>query len=242
MKHHRLALLTFSLLASVATCPAATIVSYLDNTFGPEDITNNNDSLAYSVADLNIAASSLTKSITSDTDSAFSTGTGTFFAKATVVPSSGSSVSVSFNVSSQEGYTLDLTSLTYKFGGSNSGTSSTSYTANSSLYYSLDNFATAGTLVDSTSNSAITLAANNVINLGYSANMDLSSIAGLTSSETIAFRIVFTDTSVSGNVALRVDDIALTGAVVSTIPEPSTYAIVAGAFTLGLAGVRRRRA
>ncbi|MDF3056725.1 MAG: hypothetical protein K0R17_940 [Rariglobus sp.] len=242
MKHPRLALLASALLASAAICPAATVVSYLDNAFGAGDITNNSDSLAFSSANPGVTATGLTKSITSDTDAAFSTSTGTFFAKATAVPTSGSSVWVTFTVSVASGYTLDLTSLTFNFGGSNSGASSTTYTANSAVYYSLNNFATAGTLVGSTTNSPITLAASNVINLGYNVDLDLSSIAGLSSGETISFRVAFTDNSSSGNLSLRFDNLALNSVVVSTIPEPSTYAMIAGAFALGLVVVRRRRA
>lgn len=241
MNSPRLVMLAAGLLASAATSSADTIVSYLDNPFASGNITNSNDSLDYSAAAPNVTASVLTKSITNDSDAAYSTGTGTFFAKVSVVPSSGNTAWLTFNVSVHEGYTLDLASLAFKFGGSNSGASSAAYTANCSLYYSLNNFATAGTLVGSTANSAITLAANNVINLGYSADMDLSSIAGLAGGEAIAFRIFFTDDSGSGNLSFRLDDIALTGTVAaSAIPEPSVCAIVAGALVLGLATARRR--
>ncbi|MFH1499357.1 MAG: PEP-CTERM sorting domain-containing protein [Verrucomicrobiota bacterium] len=243
MKLHRSIILASGLAVVASTASAATIVSYLDNAFTSGNITNSNDSLAYSSADLNVAASALTKSIANDTLSAFSTATGTFFARADNVPDSGGSAWVTFNVSVAEGYSLDLASLTFDFGGSNSGGSPASYTANSAVYYSLDNFATAGTLVGSTSNTdPLTLASGNVINLGYNANLDLSSISGLSSGETIAFRVTFTDNSTSTNISLRVDNIALTGTTASNIPEPSSLAVIAGAFTLGLVVVRRRRA
>ncbi len=245
MKPHRIVLLAAGLVATIATCSAATVVSYLDNAFTSGEITNSNDSLAFSLADPHVTASALTKSITSDTQNGFSIATGTFYANTAAVPATEPTApGLTFNVSIQEGYNLDLTSLSFKFGGSNSGGSSTTYTANASVYYSFNNFATAGILVSTTSNSALTLAANNVINLGYTPDMDLSSIAGLTgltSNDSVAFRIVFTDSSGISNISLRVDDVVLNGAV-STIPEPSTYALVVGALTLGLAVVRRRRA
>lgn len=239
MNNHRIALLAAALLAAAAPASAAPIATYLDNAFVAGDITNNNDSLAHSYVASNVTASALTKSIANDSDAAFSTATGTYFAKATVTPASGTSNALTFSVGAQEGYTLSLTSLTFNFGGSHSVSSSTTYIANAALYYSFDNFATAGTLVGSTDNTALTLPASPAMNLGYAASLDLTSFAGLTSSQPISFRLYFTDNSTSGNVSLRVDDIALNGTVASQIPEPSAYALVSGALALGLVGTRR---
>lgn len=243
MTPRRLVLLSVALFASAATGSADTVASYLDNAF---TATSSTLSIAASSVDSNTTASSITRSLTATTGTVgFSQGTGTFFTRSDLVPSSGATVYLSFNVSPQAGYDLDLTSLTFKFGGSNSGGSSVTYFANTELYYSLNNFTTAGILIGSTSNTTanqLTLASGSVINTGYTANFDLSSIAALSSSENIAFRIAYTDNSASSNITFRLDDVALNGTVASAIPEPSAYAIIAGVLTLGLVVVRRRRA
>lgn len=244
MKYPRLALLTAGLLASVATGSADTIVSYLDNAFTSANITvtATGSSLAYSAADSNITASSLTDAINpaTATDSDFSTGTGTFFAKANVVPSSPGTGTpwLTFNVQANTGYSLDLTALMFKFGGSTGSGTVTNYTPTYTVSYSLNNFATAGTQVG-TGSATFSISTTNTTDLSYSANIDLSSIGGIASSETVAFRIALSDNSTSTNVSYRVDDLVLTGAV-SAIPEPSVYAIIAGAFALGLVLVRPR--
>ena len=104
--------------------------------------------------------------------------------------------------------------------------------------YSFDNFATAGTSVG-TGSATLTLAFGTT-DISNTASIDLSSIAGIASSQTVAFRISLSDNSSSGNISYRIDDLALTGTVVSAIPEPSSCVSIAGALVLGLVLVRRR--
>lgn len=245
MKPHRLVILTASLLASFATCPAVTLVSYLDNAFTAGNITNSGTSLAYSAVSANITASTLDDKTNPATasDADFSIASGTFFAKSSVIPvNSGDSATpwLTFNIRANTGYTLDLASLTFKFGGSNAnGSGSVNYTPAYSVSYSFNNFATAGTSVGT--GSAPLSIPFGTTNLSNTATVDLSSITGIAGTQTITFRISLSDNLNSGNTAYRLDDLALAGTV-SAIPEPSAFALAAGSLALGLVLMRRRRA
>ncbi len=138
-----------------------------------------------------------------------------------------------FSFTAANGYQLSLTSLTLKVAGSNTAPNTLA------VYYSANGFASA-TLADT--NKTIT-ATNNATpnNFTYT----LSSVTG-TSFE---FRIYgFGATGVdgtsgsSGSGSLRFDDIIVNGSLTATaVPEPSTYAALAGLAALGAGWWRRRR-
>lgn len=241
MKPLRCVFLAASLLAPFAACPAATLVSFLDNAYTAGDVVGN--SVAYSATDPNVTASTLTHAITG---AGFSTSTGTFFVASSLINTNGGTGGsttpwMTFSISAQPGYTLDLTSLTFKYGGSLSTgqTAVPTYTPGYTVYYSTDNFATAGTAVG-TGNGSISLSSGQM-KLTNNAVIDLSSYSGISSAQTVSFRISIYDNVFNANLAYRLDDIVLSGTSVSQIPEPSAYVLVAGALAFGLVLVRRRR-
>jgi hypothetical protein len=138
-----------------------------------------------------------------------------------------------FTISAEAGYKLNLSSLSFYYGYSNtSGTISGSATfdVRSSAVNDYGTSIWSGSL--------------NVVN-STSPNWTLASI-GLSAVsyqglDTVSFRIYLNDgANTSTNSQLRIDTVALSG-VSSNIPEPSTYALVAGVGGLVGAGFRRRR-
>ncbi len=249
MKPHRLAVLSLALLASAATGCAATLVTYLDNPFTVV-ATDGYPSVGASSVDANVTASMLVNAVSAgsaNTNANFSTTTYNAYAKSNLVSGGGGTPSstswLTFNVSANDDYELNLTSLTFKFGGSNANTSgSVSYTPAYTVSYSYDNFETAGIVpaTGGTGSASLTIAFG-TSNVANTATIDLSSIGGIASSETITFRIALSDNLNTQNVSCRVDDLVLAGTVAaSSVPEPSTYAIIAGALALGLVVARRR--
>ena len=79
----------------------------------------------------------------------------------------------------------------------------------------------------------------NTVPKDYSA--DLGSLGAIASGDTRHFRIYLqTPTS---NQGIAFDDIVINGTVSATaVPEPSSFALLAGAAFLGFAALRRRRA
>lgn len=131
-----------------------------------------------------------------------------------------------FSVTINEGYALDVTSLSFELGRTNAGPTL------AAIQYSLNNFATPGTTI--LQDFAITSTGANAL--------DTSSIgddllpAGMIS-DSIAFRIWGYNAPSTGN--FRINDVVLTGNV-SAVPEPGTVAAWCGLIG-ALAAARRIR-
>jgi MYXO-CTERM domain-containing protein len=139
-----------------------------------------------------------------------------------------------FTISANSGYELALTNLSFAYAFSyNSGTAPTQ-PATFDVRSSLDGYASSiGVFTANVGSVNVVNWSNASIVLTDAAYQDLS---------TITFRIFLNDgTNENGASYLRLDTVALTGVATMAVPEPSSYAWVAGLFGLTLAGVRRRR-
>lgn len=78
-------------------------------------------------------------------------------------------------------------------------------------------------------------------NTSYS--YDLSSLSLLDDQTTVYFRLIANSSGSLTNSAVIVDNFLVQGSLISTsaVPEPSTYALLAGVVALGLAALNRRR-
>lgn len=141
---------------------------------------------------------------------------------------------LTFTVTAGGAYKLNLSALSFDYAYTFTNTGTT--TANVATYNvrsSVDNYVTS--IATFTTNAQST-GANPTwspasIGLSAAAYQDLSSIT---------FRIILADDgSTSATSFFRFDSVLLSGAV-TAIPEPSTYALLAGAGGLALAGFRRR--
>lgn len=133
-----------------------------------------------------------------------------------------------FTLTINEGYTANLTNISFDHG--TSGT----ITSNWEVRYSLDGFSTAGVTLETSTKT-------NVVDNQYShftqsiADSALQSIGATT---TVTFRFYAYD-NVNSTAINRIDNITLEGSVVA-VPEPSTYAMILGLAAVGLVATRRR--
>lgn len=145
-----------------------------------------------------------------------------------------------FTVTAAEGYLLDLDTLTFDFGGGRNG--GDPYTARAQVRTSVDGFASnlmTTRVADNVQSTTATAAGSSSFLLPFS--VDLSEF---TSVSAITFRVYLADsmnTSTGTLYYTRMDNIALNGAVVSVIPEPSSVALLAGGFVGALVLMRRSR-
>ncbi len=126
----------------------------------------------------------------------------------------------SFSLTPTAGYSLTLDSLSFGYRGS-STSSPTAFTVRSSADGYTGNLVTGSLTAD-----------------GSWYHTGTQSIT-LSFTDTTTLRIYATGAS-TGTATLRVDDVQLAGAL-SAIPEPSTYAAMAGAAALAVAAWHRRR-
>lgn len=135
---------------------------------------------------------------------------------------------LSLTVQPNTGYTLDLTQLTLKESRSSTGPANISIALllNGVLQETSSTFATTNTTT--TTSSAMT-----------TRTFDFANLTSITATSVVQFRIYgWGGTGSTGN--LRLDDIAISGSV-SAVPEPSTYAAMAGVLALAAVAVQRRR-
>ncbi|MDF3059613.1 MAG: hypothetical protein K0R17_3828 [Rariglobus sp.] len=138
---------------------------------------------------------------------------------------------VQFSFTVDTGYTATLSSLSYFQQGSN--TVNDEYR----VAYSTNSFATTAGFIDDTV----------AISPGSSETYNFGSVV-LTAGQSISFRFyVFGDTQADGvgvpsaAGTFRFDTISLDGSIVSAVPEPSAYAMMAGGLALASVLVHRRR-
>ena len=126
---------------------------------------------------------------------------------------------------------LDLSSFTFDFGGR--GTSA--FTTNIVVQSSVGGFGTGNPILDVTPGTFTTT--------GTNANELTNTIVDVSGSEfnnlsSVTFQIRYFDNSDSGSVLTnRLDNVVVSGAV---IPEPGSYAMIAGMFGLAYVMIRRR--
>ena len=142
-------------------------------------------------------------------------------ASASLSPSS--STYFEFTVTPANGHQISATGLT--LGSRSAGTGPTTL----SLFSSVDSFSSAlGSIVTST-NSTWT-------------SVTLSSFSVAAAANTpVTFRLYGAPSGTTTSANWRVDDLSFSVSAISAIPEPSTYAALAGAAALGGAAWRRRR-
>jgi hypothetical protein len=144
-----------------------------------------------------------------------------------------------FSITPDAGHQLDLTSITFQVASGSSNTSS-----NRAFYLVTEsnpaNFSSSSTVLstDRTPGGGGTIPVQadpvtNTVPKDYS--VDLSSFTGITTTQYFRFYL-----QASIGQSLTFDDIIVNGTV-SAIPEPSSFAALAGLAGLGLAARRRRR-
>jgi len=141
----------------------------------------------------------------------------------------------SFTLSADSGFALDLDQLSFQYGGTTP--SDRSFTANFFLRSSVDSFAT------DLGSFSLAIPLNTSAPLYASGAVDLTGAAFQGITGNVTFRIYSFGTldnpQFSTASRARIDTVSLTGVV---IPEPTTWALLAGALTVTVILRRRRQA
>ena len=178
---------------------------------------------------------------TSSADLGYSNGEDNAFARSQVLVGTDEAAAIanaeyfSFTVSANTGFELDLTSLTYtsihNATNNNGDTPNESATMNFFVRSSVDSYATT---VGSVFSQAWNTNDSRTITLsGNSAFQDLTG--------DVTFRLyVYESVELSTDQGARWDNVVLNGDVVA-VPEPSSFALLAGCFGLTSVMLRRRR-
>lgn len=144
-----------------------------------------------------------------------------------------------FSVTAAGGFVLDLSTISFRYDFLQSGGTVVNWNSTFDLYYSTDGFATAGTLVQQFADTSGTALTSGGPAFNNSGNLDLSALGDVNS---ISFRFVFANNSSpvldTNTYRYAIDDIVVSGEVVS-VPELSgSLMVAAGA---GMISLRRRR-
>lgn len=136
---------------------------------------------------------------------------------------------LSFTLQVSSGYTLSLTSFSLQASRSGTGPANISV----ELFVGGVSQATSSTFSPTNTTSTATS--------GMSTHtFDFGDLTSIAATSLVEFRIYgWGGTGSTGN--LRLDDLTVNGSATSAIPEPSTYAAIAGACALGAAVWQRRR-
>ena len=229
--------LVFGCFFAAASVPsgAATLVSYMGT-----DISANTQSLAAdsgSVA-VHLTASNLTQAVDAPNgNAAFSSTTDAFFGREDVVANDlATSLTnndyITFSVTVESGYAMNLSSLTFQLGGT-SGTSA--YTTNAVVRSSLDSYA--NNIGSAFSQS---IAANTSTATYGSKSADLTGAGFQSLVGTVVFRVYLWDNLAATTAYTRVDTMALNGTI-SAVPEPAGWSAIAGGAGLVWVALMRRR-
>jgi hypothetical protein len=217
--------LMFGLIGSTEMLHAATLASY-----------------QFTSASVSSTASSVTGGNASWILSAGTSGFGggsnsAFAATSTMTTALNSSKYMTFTLTAANGQMLDLSSLTFDFGGNTS--SSTSAALSARLLTSVDGFTNAVTLNGSTTTAThqILTTDSAVRYTSYTADLSAPAYDNLSS---ITFQFLVAASANNTTLFLRFDNIAVDGAVLSSVPEPATMSLLAGVAALGLVVSRRR--
>lgn len=152
---------------------------------------------------------------------------------------------MTFTLSAAPGHVLNLTSLSFDLGGNTSTASSGTLSTQLYTNTGVTPYGAAAPL----SPGPGTIASHTILSTDVSASglrytnftFDLSG-ADYQGRESISFCFHLTSTTISNNLFARMDNITVNGAVeVSSIPEPSSATVLAGAAALGLVACKRRR-
>lgn len=128
-----------------------------------------------------------------------------------------------FSVSANSGYTLDLSNLSFLYGGEN-GNSTNLYTVNFFVMSSVDNYAS---ILGSTTPYTVPTGSLTT-NTPYTYTLDLSTNSSYQNLSSVTFRIysyIDNVTTYSTNMRPRVDTVALNGTI-AAVPEPGTATLV----------------
>ena len=139
-----------------------------------------------------------------------------------------------FTVAPSEGFQLNLTSLTLGVAAYRASAASTSVKASFYALSSVNGFTTANLI-----NSIQTTQQNAPFTFD-TLNVDLSSIGYQSVTAPVEFRIYMVMNTSGTTRYTAIDNITLTGTLTtSSVPEPSSYALLLGAALLGICAVRR---
>ncbi len=148
-----------------------------------------------------------------------------------------------FTLTADAGYLLDLTQLNFAYYFPQTAGTLLTVNATFSVQYSLNGFSTAGIALTSpqAAYTSTTGALDTAITIGdfSSASYSLVSIPDTAS---ISFRIILANDAALNTNGYRyaIDNLVVSGDMLSTIPEPASFAGLAGVGILGFAVWRRR--
>lgn len=152
---------------------------------------------------------------------------------------------LTFTLTAATGKVLNLSSFTFDFGGSASTTGGGNVVLSSEVRTNTGATAYASPLV--VSSPAVTTATHTIPSadnsLAYTSyTIDLSG-AEFQGRDSIVFRLFVASSAASGTRYLRFDNFSIAGSIADAlpVPEPSTFALFAGAAALGLVVCKRRR-
>ncbi|MET0262267.1 MAG: PEP-CTERM sorting domain-containing protein [Rariglobus sp.] len=158
-------------------------------------------------------------------------------------PQPGNSGYMDFTLTADAGYLFDLNQLDFAYYFPQTTGTPATVTATFSVQYSFDGFATAGIALTSpqatyTSTSGALDAA---ITVGDFAPASYS-LASIPDTASISFRIILSNNAALNTAGYRyaIDNLVVSGDVLSVIPEPSSVAALAGIAVLGFVLLRRR--
>lgn len=152
---------------------------------------------------------------------------------------------LTFTLTAAEGKVLNLSSFTFDLGGSASSSGGANVILSSEVRTNAGATAFASPLVVSppSGTTATHTIPGNDSSLAYTTyTVDLSG-SEFQGRDSIAFRLFVASSSSSGTRYLRFDNFSIEGSIAnaSQVPEPSTFALFAGAGALGLVICKRRR-
>ena len=242
MKINQSILTGFSITVAVglmtsASLSAATIAEYTFAT-GSDAATSVDANLSASVFGL---GTGLTNSGISSNGNAFSRASDTTTTSISVATAIANNDYFSFTVDADDGFEANLSSLTLRYGYSQSNESFGAKDFKAYVFSSVDGFVDAGDILghlelttSDFSNTTTYPGANPNLTVALS-GAQFQSIATVTE-----FRIYLADTTNGGAYIHRIDNVTLNGEVVAVVPEPGTYALMGGLLALGYVMVRRR--